>query len=267
MLRSAIQPTRLRSAIQPTLLRSAIQPTLQRRLLCTPVTTPPLLRPTSLLLYTYCENVLEKRQPHRMAHLEHATAASDRGELLLGGALADPVDGGVILFVDSPSAHAFAESDPYVKEGIVTDYTVREWSCVVGAWAQQLTPLAPADSPFVASYAWQYVPEGVQVPAGLEMTMPLDGSRSKARIPPSWQLQVWLPAAKRYHRQQVGRFTFVEEVREAVARSAGTEVPQVTLRLGDEEMADDATLEELRLFGRDGELVVEIAEVEAAAGK
>ena len=51
-----------------------------------------------LLLYDYVENVVERRAPHREAHLALAREALARGELLLGGALADPVDGAVLLF-------------------------------------------------------------------------------------------------------------------------------------------------------------------------
>ena len=46
-----------------------------------------------LLFYTYVPDVLERRPQFRGAHLKHAWAAKERGELLLAGALADPVDG------------------------------------------------------------------------------------------------------------------------------------------------------------------------------
>ena len=57
-----------------------------------------------------------------------------RGELVLGGALADPVDGAVILFKDdSPAAaEAFVAADPYVQNGLVTRWRVRPWTTVVG---------------------------------------------------------------------------------------------------------------------------------------
>ena len=43
--------------------------------------------------------------PFRKDHLAHARAAVERGELVLGGALANPVDGTVLLFKgDSPAA-------------------------------------------------------------------------------------------------------------------------------------------------------------------
>ena len=51
-----------------------------------------------LLFYDYAADVLERRPQFRGAHLEYAWAAVERGELILGGALADPVDGGVLIF-------------------------------------------------------------------------------------------------------------------------------------------------------------------------
>jgi hypothetical protein len=62
---------------------------------------------------------------------------SERGELILGGALANPVDGAVLLFRgDSPEvAEKFARADPYVIHGAVKHWRVREWTAVVGAAA------------------------------------------------------------------------------------------------------------------------------------
>jgi uncharacterized protein len=87
-----------------------------------------------LLLYDVVDDYLERRAALRDAHLRHARAAHARGELLLGGALADPVDGAVLLFRGSSPevARAFAEADPYVREGLVTGWRVREWTTVVG---------------------------------------------------------------------------------------------------------------------------------------
>lgn len=112
----------------------------------------PVPKPLHLLLYTYTDNALEKRAPHRLAHLAAARAAEERGQLLLGGALADPLDGGVLLFAGGKEvAEAFATSDPYTQNGIVTDWTVREWTVVAGSLFAQL----PAPPPFVPTYEWQ----------------------------------------------------------------------------------------------------------------
>ena len=95
-----------------------------------------------LLIYEVVPDYAERRAPFRPAHLAHARAAHARGELLLGGALADPVDGAVLLFQgDSPrAAEAFAASDPYVNQGLVTSWRVREWTTVVGDGAAVALP-------------------------------------------------------------------------------------------------------------------------------
>jgi len=97
-----------------------------------------------LLLYDYVPDIVERRGPHRAAHLAHARAAVDRGDLVLGGALANPVDGAVLLFTsDSPAmVEAFAQIDPYVLNGLVSRWRVREWTTVVGADAQVTLPPA-----------------------------------------------------------------------------------------------------------------------------
>ena len=90
-----------------------------------------------LLFYDVVPDYVERRMTLRPAHLAHARAAVARGELLLGGALADPADGAVLLFQgDSPAAaEAFAAADPYVTGGLVTRWRVRPWTTVVGAGA------------------------------------------------------------------------------------------------------------------------------------
>lgn len=74
------------------------------------------------------------RAGFRKAHLEYANLAVARGELILGGALADPPDGAILLFRgDSPAvADNFAREDPYTKNGVVKSWQVREWTTVVG---------------------------------------------------------------------------------------------------------------------------------------
>jgi uncharacterized protein YciI len=90
-----------------------------------------------LLFYEAGADYEERRKPFRAAHLAHARAAAARGELVLGGALANPADGAVIVFRgDSPAvAEAFAKSDPYVMKGVVKRWHVREWITVVGEGA------------------------------------------------------------------------------------------------------------------------------------
>lgn len=92
-----------------------------------------------LLIYDVVPDYVERRAAYRAEHLELARAAAERGELLAGGALADPVDGAMLLFkADTPAvAEAFAKADPYVKNGIVTRWRVRKWTTVVGPLAAE----------------------------------------------------------------------------------------------------------------------------------
>jgi uncharacterized protein YciI len=95
-----------------------------------------------LLLYDVVPDYVERRAPLRAAHLAHARAAVARGELVLGGALADPPDGAVLLFkgASSEAAEAFARTDPYVLNGLVTRWRVRSWTTVVGRDAEVSLP-------------------------------------------------------------------------------------------------------------------------------
>jgi uncharacterized protein YciI len=91
-----------------------------------------------LLFYEGGPGYEDERRPFRAAHLEHARAAAARGELVLGGAFAQPIDGAVVLFrADSPTAaEQFARADPYVINGVVKRWYVREWTTVVGTDAE-----------------------------------------------------------------------------------------------------------------------------------
>jgi len=87
-----------------------------------------------ILFYEVVDDYAEKRAPFRQMHLEHATKAYDRGELVMAGAYADPVDGAALVFkADNPSvAEEFAKNDPYVTNGLITKWRVREWTVVLG---------------------------------------------------------------------------------------------------------------------------------------
>ena len=87
-----------------------------------------------LLFYDAAPDYLERRPAFRSEHVALARAAHARGELVLGGALADPVDGAVLLFKCDSIApiEAFIAADPYVRNGLVTRWRIRAWTTVVG---------------------------------------------------------------------------------------------------------------------------------------
>jgi uncharacterized protein YciI len=97
-----------------------------------------------LLFYDVAEDYLSRRGAFREAHLALAWQACERGERVLGSALADPVDGAVLLFKGESAAVAesFAQADPYVANGLVKRWYVRRWITVAGHDAA--TPVRPS---------------------------------------------------------------------------------------------------------------------------
>lgn len=87
-----------------------------------------------LLFYDFVADYVERRAEFRARHLKLAWEAQARGELILAGAYAGPVDGAALLFqCDSRDIpERFVASDPYVQSGLVTKWRIREWTTVVG---------------------------------------------------------------------------------------------------------------------------------------
>jgi uncharacterized protein YciI/heme-degrading monooxygenase HmoA len=128
-----------------------------------------------LLFYEVDKDYVSKRAQFRNEHLKKAWEASERGELVLGGALANPVDGAVLLFKgDSPEvAERFAKADPYVTSGAVKRWYVREWTTVAGPDAATPVHSESATKP-------------------VERQKVLDrGSASKSSAPPGAILRMW----------------------------------------------------------------------------
>jgi uncharacterized protein len=86
------------------------------------------------LFYDVVDDYISRRGGYREEHLGLAREAQRRGELLLAGALADPVDRALLIFraPDRAAVEEFARNDPYVKSGLVTRWEVRPWTVVIG---------------------------------------------------------------------------------------------------------------------------------------
>lgn len=97
-----------------------------------------------LLFYDYVPDYMARREQFRNDHLKLAWESHRRGELILGGVTADPVDSAVLFFqADSADVvEAFARADPYVTGGLVATWRVRPWNTVVGEGAA--FPVHPA---------------------------------------------------------------------------------------------------------------------------
>src|SRR6266536_5097520 len=80
---------------------------------------------TCALPICYVPDMLERRQPHRGAHLQHLEQARDSGMLTLAAALADPVDGALLLVEADQAQEVFAwvANDPYNPAGLIRSVT------------------------------------------------------------------------------------------------------------------------------------------------
>ena len=95
-----------------------------------------------LLFYDVVDDYVTRRAPLRAAHIGYARESLARGELVLAGAFNNPADGAALLFKGSSPevAERFAEKDPYVINGLVKKWRVREWTTVVGRDAEVQLP-------------------------------------------------------------------------------------------------------------------------------
>ena len=85
------------------------------------------------LLYDVVDDYVTRRQPLRAGHLALAERFRATGRLRAGGAF-DPPDGALLVFEAASAAEveAFVREDPYVQNGLVARWRVREWKVVVG---------------------------------------------------------------------------------------------------------------------------------------
>ncbi|WP_320669123.1 YciI family protein [Patulibacter defluvii] len=88
-----------------------------------------------LVLYRYVEQIETLRGPHRPAHLEHLRGLAERGLLRLAGATGNPPTGAAIVLRvrDREAAEALIAEDPYVRAGLVPEWSVEPWNVVVDA--------------------------------------------------------------------------------------------------------------------------------------
>jgi uncharacterized protein len=88
-----------------------------------------------LLEYALVDDYLARRASLREEHLALAQDAARRGDLILGGALADPPDRAVLIWrtEDRSVVERFVADDPYVRRGLVTTWTIRLWNVVIDA--------------------------------------------------------------------------------------------------------------------------------------
>ena len=83
-----------------------------------------------ILFYEYVADIVDRRAPHREAHLAEIRAGQEGGTILMAGPLGDPPHAAAIVFTEQAKAEAFAQRDPYVVNGLVTRWRVEPWTLV-----------------------------------------------------------------------------------------------------------------------------------------
>ncbi|KAK3272656.1 hypothetical protein CYMTET_19062 [Cymbomonas tetramitiformis] len=103
----------------------------------------------------------------------------------------------------------------YRVAGVLVDEQDNELPDLTAQVEFEVVQVKPVEE-FRAKYEWQAVETGQQIPGGMEVSLPLDGSTKKmARIPPTWRLQIPLGKVAIIFRTDVRCSTTINQVTEA----------------------------------------------------
>jgi uncharacterized protein YciI len=87
-----------------------------------------------VLLYESADDVAAKAPRHFPAHLARIKEFQSRGEILMVGTFADPqAQGAMSVFPTRESVEAFVADDPFLINGVVKNYEIREWNEILTA--------------------------------------------------------------------------------------------------------------------------------------
>lgn len=89
--------------------------------------------PLHVVLYTSADDVVTKAPPHFPAHKARLDEFHARGDLLLVGTFGHPqAQGSMAIFATRGAAEAFVAGDPFVLNGVVAAWEIREWNEIYG---------------------------------------------------------------------------------------------------------------------------------------
>jgi uncharacterized protein YciI len=83
----------------------------------------------AVVFYESADDLAEKAPLHAAAHRARWREFADRGELLMIGPFANALaDGAMAIFTTRAAAEEFVRGDPFVRHGVVRNWTIREWN-------------------------------------------------------------------------------------------------------------------------------------------
>lgn len=88
-----------------------------------------------LLFYEKGPGYAERQKPFVEAHHHYLESLVTSGHLIFGGSMENPADGSALLLFRADSSarvETFAKADPYVLNGVVSQWSVRPLDIVVG---------------------------------------------------------------------------------------------------------------------------------------
>ncbi|MFD2919216.1 YciI family protein [Terrimonas rubra] len=89
--------------------------------------------PYYALTYITAENFVERRMPYREQHLLLAQQYHDNQILLAGGSMQPAIESLLIFHCENEDVvKSFMRQDPYVQNGLVKAWYIREWNIVIG---------------------------------------------------------------------------------------------------------------------------------------
>ena len=82
-----------------------------------------------VLFYESAPDVATNAPPHFPAHWARCQQFHARGDMLMVGTFGDPqTQGSMAIFTTRAGAEAFATGDPFVLNGVVRGWEVRDWN-------------------------------------------------------------------------------------------------------------------------------------------
>jgi uncharacterized protein YciI len=84
-----------------------------------------------VMFYEVASDGLPKALIHYEAHRARLNEFHARGTLLMAGPFANPAEGALGIFTSREAAEEFIQGDPFVVNGVVARWSLREWNEVL----------------------------------------------------------------------------------------------------------------------------------------